>query len=232
MVVTKFERKKWFEFLKEQRNITQEQFDKLIAEEERLEKERQEKALKSKERSEKIKATHAEHNKLIKLGSDWLMKNPPTKGNCWCSKCSIVTTELVSFASENPDVLGFANDAKSVLLEAKISREDFRRDFKKDFRINPEKGMGDFRLYIAPKDLIKVEELPSKWGLIEVDEKNKCKIVKYAERQQSNKNHELIILTSIIKRIGQNPPKGVSIRCYAYETKNNATLTVCKELGE
>lgn len=187
---------------------------------------------KRKERSDKIKATHSLHDKLVKLGSAWLMNNTPTKGNFDCSKCNIVTTEIVTFAAENPDVLGFANDNNSVLLEAKISKEDFKRDFKKDFRINPGKGMGDFRLYIAPEGLIKVEELPPKWGLIEVNDKDKCRIVKYAERQQSNKANEFIVLTSLIKRIGQNAPEGVSIRCYTYETKNIATLTVNKKIED
>ena len=166
MVVTKIERKKWGEFLLERGDITQEKFDRIMQEEERLEKERQEKERKSKERSEKIKATHALHDKLVKLGSEWLMRNTPVLGNCECSKCSIVTTEIVTFASEMPDVLGFANNNKTVLLEAKISREDFKRDFKKSFRINPADGMGEYRLYIAPKGLIKAEELPDKWGLV------------------------------------------------------------------
>jgi len=197
------------------------EFCKRAEADEKLRKQKQQEIdKKRKERSDKIKATHAQHDKLVELGAKWLMKNPPTKGNCHCTKCSIATTEIVTFASENPDVLGFANDAKSVLLEAKISREDFKRDFKKDFRINPERGMGDFRLYIAPKGLIKIEELPENWGLIEVDEKDKCKIVKFAEKQPSNKRGEMMVLTSLIKRIGQNAPEGVSIKCYSYETKN------------
>lgn len=219
----------WHEYLKKERGFTQEKIDKMIAEDKRLEQERLERKRKSEERSEKIKATHALHDKLVKLGGEWIMKNTPLLGNWECSKCSIVTTEIVTFASETPDVLGFANDAKSVLLEAKISREDFKRDSKKSFRANPEEGMGDYRLYIAPKGLIKIEELPEKWGLIEVNEKDKCKIVKYAEKQPANKIREMYVLTSLIKRIGQNPPQGVSIRCYTHETKNNTSLIVTKE---
>lgn len=218
----------WMKFAKE-RGYSQEEIDKRVAAQKRLDEEHLESERKRKERSDKIKATHALHDKLVDLGSKWLMKNTPVMGNINCSKCSIVTTEIVTFASENPDVLGFANGNNSVLLEAKISREDFKKDFKKEFRINPQKGMGDFRLYIAPKGLIKIDELPENWGLIEVDDKDRCRIVKYAERQKANKAHEMIVLTSLIKRIGQNPPQGVSIRCYTYETKNNATLTVLKE---
>lgn len=196
---------------------------------EKQEKEQAERLLLRSERSAKIKETHKKHEKLIKLGAAWLFKNPPTKGNMYCTKCSIVATELSTFALENPDVIGFANDTNSVLLEAKISRADFKRDFKKKFRINPELGLGNFRLYITPKGLIKTEELPEGWGLLEVDEKDKIRLVKPAERQTANKEDEIYILTSLLRRIGQDPPEGVSIRCYTYETKNNSMLIVKKE---
>lgn len=226
MAVVNLKRKEWYKYLLSQGDITQEDFDKIKNEEEILGNKRLEEEKKRKERSDKIKATHALHDKLVCLGSEYIMKNSVAD---WLPTCSIVTTELVSFASEYPDVLGFTNGNNSVLLEAKISREDFKRDFKKDFRINPEKGMGEYRLYIAPKGLIKIEELPNGWGLIEVNDKNKCRIVRKAEQQEANKKREMIVLTSLIRRIGQNPPKGVSIKCYTYETKNNATLTVLNE---
>ncbi|MDR1695599.1 MAG: hypothetical protein LBR69_03070 [Endomicrobium sp.] len=63
---------------------------------------------------------------------------------------------------------------ETFLIEAKVSMEDFKRDKKKDFRIYPEKGVGTFRLYAAPEGLLKLEDLPEKWGLIEVNEKGKC----------------------------------------------------------
>ncbi|BBI90438.1 hypothetical protein HYO65_gp046 [Tenacibaculum phage PTm1] len=37
-------------------------------------------------------------------------------------------------------------------------------------------GMGDFRFFIAPKGMIKVDELPNNWGLIEVSENGKSRI--------------------------------------------------------
>lgn len=227
--------KKWANFVCEQAMTDEdrafwENHAKKCEEQEKIESEKRSKREAARlERSQKIKETHKQHDKLVKLGAEWLLKNTPTKGNVACSKCSIVTTELVSYASENPDVLGFANDGRSVLLEAKISREDFKRDFKKIFRKHPEKGMGQFRMYIAPKGLIKTEELPENWGLLEVNEKDKIKVVKHAQRQASDKSSEIIVLASIIKRIGQKPPNGVSIRCYTYETKNNASLLINKE---
>jgi len=37
--------------------------------------------------------------------------------------------------------------------------------------------MGKFRFYLCPFGLIKIEELPSNWGLIYVDDKNRAKCV-------------------------------------------------------
>jgi hypothetical protein len=74
--------------------------------------------------------------------------------------------------------------------------------------------------------LIKPEELPEKWGLIEVDEKGKTRKIVNAERQKADESREKVILLSLLHRIGQNTPEGVSIRCYHYETKNRTTLTV------
>ena len=226
-----FNRKEWVEFLREN-GTSEENIQKIIEEEERSEKIREEELRRRKERSEKIKNTHAQHKRLVTLGAKWLLKHSPSKSDFSCLKSGIVVTEITSFTSESPDVLGFANDDKTVLLEAKISRADFKRDFKKFFRIYPEKGMGDFRMYITPPGLIKKEELPNGWGLLEVDNNDRIKVIQYAEKQESDKRAEHIVLKSIIKRIGQNPPEGVSIKCYVYETKNNTTLLINNEEKE
>lgn len=229
--MSNFDRKKWVEFLQEN-GTSEKDIQKIIEEEERLEKIREEKARRSKERSEKIKKTHAQHKRLVSLGANWLLKHSPSKSDFDCLKSGIVVTEITSFTSESPDVLGFANDDKTVLLEAKISRADFKRDSKKHFRIYPKNGMGDFRMYITPPGLIKKEELPNGWGLLEVGENDRIKVIKYAEKQEADKRAEHIVLKSIIRRIGQNPPEGVSIKCYVHETKNNTTLLINKERGK
>ena len=45
-------------------------------------------------------------------------------------------------------------------------------------------------------------------------------------RFNANKIKETYILLSLLRRIGKNAPEGVSIKCYAYQTKNKTTLTV------
>lgn len=77
-------------------------------------------------------------------------------------------------AAEVCDALGFtgliaATPAASIVLEAKVSRADFLADRNKSFRQAPETGIGEFRYFIAPKGLIKPNELPDKWGLVEYD---------------------------------------------------------------
>ncbi len=71
-------------------------------------------------------------------------------------------------SGEQPDAMGFRSGT-SCLIECKRTRSDFLADKKKRFRITPSMGMGDWRLFLAPKGLIKVNELPDKWGLLETD---------------------------------------------------------------
>jgi len=64
-------------------------------------------------------------------------------------------------------VIGWREGA-SILLEAKASRSDFAVDAKKPHRADPWRGVGDWRFYIAPAGMVSVDELPERWGLIEV----------------------------------------------------------------
>ena len=68
---------------------------------------------------------------------------------------------------EQADAIGFRNGA-SCLIEDKCSRSDLLADRKKPFRIEPEKGMGDWRFMISEPGIVNVEDLPSGWGLLHV----------------------------------------------------------------
>ena len=89
------------------------------------------------------------HGRLIELGAGWLRKEG------W----PVVATDIVSAASESPDVIGFKSSG-SVVLEAKASRADFLSDRKKRFRARPEEGMGDARYYVCPNGLVELNDLP------------------------------------------------------------------------
>ena len=119
----------------------------------------------------KKKRNTTKHNELVKIGKKWLLNQ---NGKRWSS--GVVFGELVHSGMETPDVIGFASYG-SAIIEVKTSRADFSRDKNKMFRRYPDMGMGGYRFYLCPKDLIKKEELPEKWGLIYVDENKKARII-------------------------------------------------------
>ena len=82
-------------------------------------------------------------------------------------RADVVLPEFFTHNAELPDVIAFRRDFSTV-IECKVSRSDFLADKKKPFRMHPNSGMGDHRYYCAPKGMIKPEELPQYWGLLEV----------------------------------------------------------------
>lgn len=95
------------------------------------------------------------HSELVARGSAWLRKQG----------CAVVFSELTAHTrtGELPDVIGWRG-GNSVLIECKVSRSDFLADKNKSFR--SEGGMGDFRLYLSPPDVIAPSDLPEGWGLL------------------------------------------------------------------
>jgi hypothetical protein len=98
------------------------------------------------------------HAELCERGERWLR----SRG------CRVVLRDPFKAAvctGECPDVIGW-RDGHSILIECKASRSDFLADRKKKFRENPELGMGDARLFLAPEGVIAAEDLPPGWGLL------------------------------------------------------------------
>jgi hypothetical protein len=83
-------------------------------------------------------------------------------------RCGVVLSEQACVSGEMPDAIGWKKACHSVLVESKVSRGDFLADRGKPFRLKPESGVGCERYYLAPRALIRVEELPAGWGLLEV----------------------------------------------------------------
>ena len=102
------------------------------------------------------------HALLIAIGIDFVKKR---------FRYPLVFSEIMSavYTGEIPDIIAFGAFNKSIVLECKISRSDFLRDRKKPFRVEPSLGVGKYRFYIVPKGLIRENDLPNNWGLIEVD---------------------------------------------------------------
>ena len=65
------------------------------------------------------------------------------------------------------------NSTVSVVVEVKTSRSDFLADRKKAHRV--EGGMGTYRYFLCPTDVIRVDELPQGWGLLYVNERGHIK---------------------------------------------------------
>ena len=141
------------------------------------------------------------HKKLCDIGARWL-KNRAAK------KCPVVFIELVTMNNEIPDVIGFTGD-DSVMIEAKTSRADFKRDAEKFSRRNPNNGIGNYRFYICKEGLIKSTEIPNKWGLLYVMKNNVVKVVKSpfkgnmgrGKRFKVDEGQERNIMYSALRRV-------------------------------
>lgn len=116
-------------------------------------------------------------------------------------KCGVVLTEPAGGCSETPDAIGwmFCGNV-SILIECKTSRSDFIADRKKWFRQKPDLGIGTYRYYMTTPGLLRLEELPSSWGLMEVSPKI-VRVVHHAERQDRNAKSEMALLWSECRKI-------------------------------
>lgn len=165
------------------------------------------------------------HEELVVQAQGWLKRQ----------QCSVIISEMAS-VGEEADAIGFINGI-SILVECKASRADFLRDKKKPFRIEPCCGMGTYRYYLAPKGMIKTSELPDRWCLLEYDGEKVRETKKHHKysgefRFEKSESKENSLLISLIRRIGQNPIIGTSIKCYTYETKNRATCLIDSGLAK
>ena len=82
-------------------------------------------------------------------------------------RCGVVLSEQACASGEMPDAIGWKRACHSVLVECKVARSDFLADRAKPFRVNPEQGVGCERFYVVPGGLVRREELPQGWGLLE-----------------------------------------------------------------
>jgi hypothetical protein len=138
----------------------------------------------------------SEHRKLCERGERWLTRHSQS---IFVPNCGIVAVELLAqVEKEIPDVIGWCSWC-SVMIEVKVQRSDFLKDFKKQFRENYIDGVGEFRYYLCPENLITVEELPGLWGLL-YETKKGIKIIKKAKRQKANFRAERNMLTSYIRK--------------------------------
>ncbi|EKE79442.1 hypothetical protein [Idiomarina xiamenensis] len=156
------------------------------------------------------------HKQLCEIAVKWLKRPNSAKGH----GCHVAVAEVKSgHDGEIPDAIGFRctgdHTDGSVVVEVKVSRQDFLNDFKKPHR-NGDVGMGNWRYYMAPIGLISENELPAKWGLVEVNRSGQVKniigpagIRHYSlykknldnYRHDSNISRELFLMVRLLARI-------------------------------
>jgi hypothetical protein len=98
------------------------------------------------------------HASLVRKAVEWLRSY----------RCGVVLSEQACVSGEMPDAIGWKRACHSVLVECKVSRADFWADRAKPFRLQPQIAVGCERFYLAPRGLIRGEELPAGWGLLEL----------------------------------------------------------------
>ncbi|WP_454697178.1 hypothetical protein [Achromobacter aegrifaciens] len=97
------------------------------------------------------------HQRLVSAGERWLKRQG----------FAVVASELATTGcAEQADVIGFRSTC-SALVEAKASRSDFLVDRKKPHR--KEGGLGVYRFFISPPDVVAITDLPAGWGLLHLE---------------------------------------------------------------
>lgn len=135
------------------------------------------------------------HAKLIERGAVWLRRG---------LRCSLVFAEMVTYASENPDLIGWKSYGRgTVLVEVKISRGDFLRDHKKRAH-RLARTMGSQRYYLTPEHLVMPNEVPDDHGLAYVESNGRVRISKPAPERALDPaaaSDETLMLLSAIRRM-------------------------------
>lgn len=169
--------------------------------------------------------THAD---LCRIAVRWL-KRPASAGGHGCIVA--VSEPRPEAAGECPDAIGFRagwNDG-SVLVECKVSRSDFMADRNKPHR-QPGCGMGTWRYYMTPAGLLTPDDVPPRWGLLEVNARGHVKAISgpaalvkgrydaYAEalssfaHDTSDVERERALLVRLLARLGDVEAMNIRIR--------------------
>ena len=133
------------------------------------------------------------HQKLVQKAVAWLRSY----------RCGVVLSEQACVSGEMPDAIGWKRACHSVLVECKVSRADFLADREKPFRQNPEQGVGCERYYLTPAGLIRPEELPTRWGLLEL-RSGKVEMLRRSARNHCSSTgfgYEMNLLLASLRRV-------------------------------
>jgi hypothetical protein len=118
-------------------------------------------------------------------------------------RCGVVLSEQACVSGEMPDAIGWKRTCHSVLVESKVSRADFLADRAKPFRQKAENGVGCERYYLVPRGLIRIDELPGGWGLLEVSGREIERVKASAKNLRSDAGFqsEMNLLLASLRRV-------------------------------
>lgn len=161
-----------------------------------------------------MSATESLHYRLCQEGARWLHKDiKKDRNGKWINYDKIVAVELESFGADHADVWG-TSGCDTAIIEVKVSHSDFLRDKNKVCRKNKEDACGNYRYYLTPKGLLKPEELPVNWGLLEYDGGKIIETIRPLFIPTYNSS-DLCMLSSIARR------EGVKNKIYNYRLRKN-----------
>lgn len=145
----------------------------------------------------------------------------------------VVITELQSGGSEHADVYA-VQAGHSAVIECKVSRSDFTRDTQK-VSVRSGNLMGNLRYYCAPTGLLRQDEMPPNYGLLEVGKSGKARCTKRAEYdlrpdgRRLNLRGERMLLVSALRRLIGAGATGISVKVYTHQTECCATVSAAWE---
>jgi hypothetical protein len=137
------------------------------------------------------------HDDLVARAGRWLVN---TYG------CITAFTEFMSSGTDEiPDAIGWKRNGRSILVECKTSRADYFADMKKTFRMDLNRAIGAERYYMTSSGLIRPEELPEGWGLLEA-KGNAVKVIVSCRprkdmRSDLARTSEMTMLLSALNRV-------------------------------
>jgi hypothetical protein len=133
------------------------------------------------------------HAQLVQKAVAWLRSY----------RCGVVLSEQACLSGEMPDAIGWKRACHSVLVECKISRADFLADRDKPFRLKQELGLGCERFYLTPTDMLRPEELPAGWGLLECHNRKITLLRPAAKnlRTATGLRYEMNLLLASLRRV-------------------------------
>jgi hypothetical protein len=133
------------------------------------------------------------HAQLVERAVRWLRSY----------RCGVVLSEQACVSGEMPDAIGWKRANHSVLVECKLTRADFLADRGKPFRQKPEEGVGSERFYLTPSALVRLEELPPGWGLLEF-RRGRVEVVEHSAknlRTAAGFRYEMNLLLASLRRV-------------------------------